>query len=210
MNFDDLYVSSGEKLPRSLASLPCGPRLDKFHELLRRLKSMLSLSCGDGVRVHESSEGKAVVADARGGSFKGAFMVSASTNEVTVSLGTINDRVPVIGAKSLDAIPAPKLKITPGGNADRRSWIALRVTLDRGAGDSPTLEIGEAENAISIVHVTDLRSADPLIGLHAIAMLVWSEQRTIKAIHQITYFSQQHASTRDARTNRIRHLFWPA
>ncbi len=201
MDVRDLYVRKGEPV------LPAWNRLLAWARQFR-------LCAARGIRFTRTPNGTFVVAEQTVLSWDHPFRVQVSDAEALITLGTINKLVPTIDGVGLDALSAPKLKITGGPNGDLRSWICVDVQVDLKSG----MINPEGENSIIITHVGEL---DPRTseggspdngrgtGRHPLAMLIWSDKSTIRRAHQITHFNQQHRFVAGTDGQPSRHLFWP-
>ena len=196
MNLDDLKAKPGE------------PVLPKYNALIRRLGSIVNAKAGRGIRARQSDLGTTYVADVPGGGvFVPSFKVRLTADAITVGLGTVNARVPVMRGIALDDANPPSIPMRLlGSNAENRSWIALSVVIDYATG-----ELLPDDEAISVVQRPDLANTEPGIAVHPLAMLIWKD-KSISAVHQITMHDLQYAAVRitDPARVRYRHLFWPA
>jgi len=180
------------------------------------VKSFSEFSSGTGVRIHRYPQGINVVADRGSSSFGGAFGVRVAGMEATVGLGTVEDVTPSIGGARIDDETIPKLKIDGGPNEQLRSWIAVKVTVDPEAPDAKIDP--EDPESLQIIHTNDLSSSSPSLLLSAssssallpLAMLIWSDTKTISRVRQIVFFNQRHRFTRATQTATARHTFWAA
>lgn len=202
-----LRVKSGDPITRQLWN----GLLDLCAALV---KSFSEFSSGTGVRIHRYPQGINVVADRGSSAFRGAFSVRVAGLEAVVGLGTVSDIVPAVGDVRIDAKELPKLKIDGGPNEQLRSWIAVRAAVDPSA-DDPKLN-PEDPAALQIIHTNDLSLAvdgsplPPGVALEALAMLIWSDTKTISRVHQIVYFNQRLVITRTAAASPVKLAFEPA
>ena len=198
MDVRELYVQRGDAI------------LPAWNKLLNWAKQFRVLA-GRGIRLTRTPNGTYIVADLQASTWDHPFRVMLSGKEVTVGMGTLNNRIPTINGVALDGAQAvPKLKLASGPNAELRSWVCLQVRVDLQSGEINT----DDENAMSIVHKTDIENglpSDGIIGLHALAMLVWNPDRSsVKRLHQVTHFHLQHRWLKGTNQQPARHLFWPA
>ena len=198
MDVRELYVQRGDAI------------LPAWNKLLNWAKQFRVLA-GRGIRLTRTPNGTYIVADLQASTWDHPFRVMLSGKEVTVGTGTLNNRIPTINGVPLDGAQAvPKLKLASGPNAELRSWVCLQVRVDLQSGEINT----DDENAMSIVHKTDIENglpSDGIIGLHALAMLVWNPDRSsVKRLHQVTHFHLQHRWLKGTNQQPARHLFWPA
>ncbi len=145
--------------------------------------------------------------------FRGAFFCwQAGAHAAHVSLGTINNDVPLLDGISLDGYNADKQKARVpdidlslvGPGVDLRSWLCLQVRVDLTTGKPPIVDGKPDRNALTIVHLNDLSTwfSNGLAlddgegrGIKPIAMIVWQNGATIQRIHQLTWFNQAHSFT---------------
>jgi len=198
MDVRELYVQRGDAI------------LPAWNKLLNWAKQFRVLA-GRGIRLTRTPNGTYIVAELQASAWDHPFRVMLSGKEVTVGMGTLNNRIPTINGVALDGAQAvPKLKLTSGPNAELRSWVCLQVRVDRQTGEINT----DDENPVSIVHKNDIENglpSDGSIGLHALAMLVWNSDRSsVKRLHQVTHFHLQHRWLKGTDQQPSRHLFWPA
>ncbi len=198
MDVRELYVQRGDAI------------LPAWNKLLNWAKQFRVLA-GRGIRLTRTPNGTYIVAELQASAWDHPFRVMLSGKEVTVGMGTLNNRIPTINGVALDGAQAvPKLKLTGVPNAELRSWVCLQVRVDRHSGEINT----DDENAVSIVHKNDIENglpSDGSIGLHALAMLVWNPDRSsVKRLHQVTHFHLQHRWLKGIDQQPARHLFWPA
>ena len=198
MDVRELYVQRGDAI------------LPAWNKLLNWAKQFRVLA-GRGIRLTRTPNGTYIVADLQASTWDHPFRVMLSGKEVTVGMGTLNNRIPTINGVALDGAQAvPKLKLASGPNAELRSWVCLQVRVDLQSGEINT----DDENAMSIVHKNNIENglpSDGIIGLHALAMLVWNPDRSsVKRLHQVTHFHLQHRWLKGTNQQPARHLFWPA
>ena len=205
MNVKELEVAVGA---------PIRPAWQRLRAWVRSLPEVPVTS--GNVRVHRSPGQTSVVAETQPALFKGAFAVRISGLQATLGDGLLNGLVPTINGKPMDGVDAsgaqgarPVLDLASGPNARLRSWIALKVT------GSDTGEIDPNDpTAVQVIHTNDLQPGTgnqaPGTGLHALAMLVWTDQSAINRVRQIVYFSQQHAYRPKTASRPAQHLFWSA
>jgi hypothetical protein len=198
MDVRELYVQRGDAI------------LPAWNKLLNWTKQFRVLA-GRGIRLTRTPNGTYIVADLQASTWDHPFRVMLSGKEVTVGMGTLNNRIPTINGVPLDGAQAvPRLKLASGPNAELRSWVCLQVRVDRQTGEINT----DDENALSIVHKNDIENgllSDGTAGLHALAMLVWNPDRSsVKRLHQVTHFHLQHRWLKGTDQQPARHLFWPA
>ncbi len=198
MDVRELYVQRGDAI------------LPAWNKLLNWAKQFRVLA-GRGIRLTRTPNGTYIVADLQASTWDHPFRVMLSGKEVTVGTGTLNNRIPTINGVPLDGAQAvPKLKLASGPNAELRSWVCLQVRVDLQSGEINT----DDENAMSIVHKNNIENglpSDGIIGLHALAMLVWNPDRSsVKRLHQVTHFHLQHRWLKGTNQQPARHLFWPA
>lgn len=202
MNVRALEVARGEPIQ------PAWMRLKAW------VKSLPDVPVTSGkTRVHRTPTQTTVVAETQSAAFQGRFAVRISGMEATVGEGELQGitptikRVPISGVEANGkTVDKPRLKIVGGPNAGLRSWIALQVTAND-AGDVDTKD----PEAVSIIHTNDLKAArEGGKGIHALAMLVWSDKTSIKRVRQIVYMDQQHAYRPKTAERPAKHLFWPA
>jgi hypothetical protein len=203
MDVRELYVQRGD------AILPAWNKLLNWAKQFR-------VFAGRGIRLTRTPNGTYIVADLQASTWDHPFRVSLGGKELTIGMGTLNNRIPTINGLPLDGAQAgkaqavPKLKLTSGPNAELRSWVCLQLRVDRQSGEISA----DDENAVSIVHKSDIENglpSDGSIGLHALAMLVWNSDRSsVKRLHQVTHFHLQHRWLKGTDPQPARHLFWPA
>ena len=203
MDVRELYVQRGD------AILPAWNKLLNWAKQFR-------VFAGRGIRLTRTPNGTYVVADLQASAWDHPFRVTLGSKELTVGIGTLNNRIPTINGVPLDgaqagkAHAAPKLKLTSGPNAELRSWVCLQVRVDRQTGEINA----DDENAVTIIHRNDIENSlpsDGSIGLHALAMLVWNSDRSsVRRLHQVTHFNLQHRWLKGSNEQPARHLFWPA
>ena len=197
MDVRELYVQRGDAI------------LPAWNKLLNWAKQFRVLA-GRGIRLTRTPNGTYIVADLQASTWDHPFRVMLGGKEVTVGMGTLNNRIPTINGVPLDGAQAvPRLKLASGPNAELRSWVCLQVRVDRQSGEINT----DDETAVSIVHKNDIENglpSDGIIGLHALAMLVWNPDRSsVKRLHQVTHFHLQHRWLKGTNQQPARHLFWP-
>jgi len=198
MDVRELYVQRGD------AILPAWNKLLNWAKQFR-------VFAGRGIRLTRTPNGTYVVADLQASTWDHPFRVTLGSKELTIGMGTLNNRIPTINGVALDGAQAvPKLKLASGPNAALRSWVCLQVRVDRQSGEINT----DDENAVSIVHRNDIENdlpSDGTVGMHALAMLVWNPDRSsVKRLHQVTHFHLQHRRLKGTDQQLARHLFWPA
>ena len=199
MNVKELEVAVGA---------PIRPAWQRLRAWVRSLPEVPVTS--GNVRVHRSPGQTSVVAETQPALFKGAFAVRIRAQQATMGDGLLNGMVPTINGTPMDGVdasgtqgPRPVLDLSSGPNARLRSWIALQVRVtDAGEIDpnDPT--------AVQIIHTNDLTATKD--GLHALAMLVWTDPSAINRVRQIVYFNQQHAYRPKTASRPAQHLFWSA
>ena len=189
MNLRDLHVKKGDPV------LPAWNRLLAWAGQFR-------LFAGRGVRLTRTPNGTFIVVEQKSAPWDHPFKVMVGDNEATVLMGTLNNLVPTIAGKPLDAESPPRLKINGGPNAELRSWICLDVRVDAKTGVIN-------EKGVVIAHAREAESRES--GRHPLAMLVWNTDRaTVRRVHQITHFNLQHRFIKGQAGKPSRHLFWPA
>lgn len=203
MDVRELYVQRGD------AILPAWNKLLNWAKQFR-------VFAGRGIRLTRTPNGTYVVAEPQASAWDHPFRVTLGGKELTVGIGTLNNRIPTINGVPLDGAQAgkahatPKLKLTSGPNAELRSWVCLQLRVDRQTGEINA----DDENAVIIIHRNDIENSlpsDGSIGLHALAMLVWNSDRSsVRRLHQVTHFNLQHRWLKGTSQQPARHLFWPA
>lgn len=177
---------------------PGGDPRPVIRALARDIRRYKVVTSGD-VRIIQRRDGVEVVVPDRTPSLRGAFWVNLpSTFEITVDTGRLAGRLPWIGSVRIDgqrengkAGAVPRLAISGPPNADRLSYVALRVLAD----DQGQWDPVETPSDLQVVHVADLllpveeRRAG---GLLPLAELAWDAAgRTPQRVRQMVYFDQR-------------------
>lgn len=158
---------------------------------------------GDGVRLRQTPDGT-LISCSVWKPWSHPFKVSLSGDTATVGRGLVDGVEPKIkgvpiGGDPANGKPQPKLEIRePEFDEEGRGWIAVEVTCD-----SEKWDVTEA----TIVQVADLKSADPLKGLHPLAMIRDTGGATM-TLFQIAHFNLQHRADVREGGKAARHFFW--
>ena len=186
----DLFVRPGQRLTAVL-----------WNSLAAACRQARIIS-GDGIRVRQTPDGT-LISCSIWQPWNHPFKVSLSGTSATIGRGLVDGIEPTIKDVPIggeEGKSQPKLEFkSPKFDKDGRGWIAVEVTCDK---EKWTV------TSATIVQVGELKTDDPLKGLHPIAML----RRTADSISlfQITFFNLQHrADVRDGG-KASRHFFWPA
>lgn len=183
---------------RSLEVRPGEAIEPAWRRLQAWVKSLRMVQGGDGLRVHRGANQTTVVADLRTASFKGAFAVRLAGTEATIGEGTVEGMAPSINGVLISDPSPPVLAIAGPPNAALRSWIALRADPGKDGLLDP-----ENKAALTLIHTNDL--SEP--GLHAVAMIIWSDKSIVARFRQILYFDQSYLFVPATPTSPARHLF---
>lgn len=215
MQPEDFYAKDRE---------PVRPKLKALAMFVAREWERLSVG-GEGWRLHQSANGRALVADAEAATYRGAFFVSLrGTDEAVISPGRVNGVMPSIDGVRLDGTKVstgrddpggvPKLSLSEGPGEDGYSHVCLSVRMDASTGEFST-----APDAVSIVHLPELDGRlvaggsidDPeLGGIHPLAEIEWDAAgRAPLRKRQISYFDQEHAFQSGGDGKAARHVFVP-
>lgn len=183
--FEQLYAKPGDSKRR------------KFNQLVNWLeakKRAAQLAAGPNIRLARSSAGTAVIADGEGESWAHPWRPSLrGRNELVIAPGTVNDRIPQIDGKALDAMPAPALKLG-GPGVMNRSYVVVTARIDREGS------LVDDDTALTIRHVTEppAQRTDSTV----IALIVWADARTIRAVHPVAHFDLTLETDRSGQTTR--------
>lgn len=205
---DSLRVKEGDPITRKLWN----GLLDLVALVAR---SFAGLQSGTAVRLQRYPGGVNVVADVSPGTFTGRFTVRLSGKEATIGAGEIDGITPRINGVKIDgyddsgkAVAQPRLKISGAPNSELRSWICAVVAVD----PETKLPVKDDPSAVTIAHLNsrtaspDLQvSAGAEIGICPLALLIWSDTKTISRFRQIKYFDQhvKYTPATDATLSRI-------
>jgi hypothetical protein len=205
----------------SLKAKPGERVAPKWEALIRYLRRLTQLRAGRDVRLKSGPDGTSIIADKRGSLFVPHFKVSLQAQLARVGPGLISGRMPLVSGIRLDGKtvdgksdkPVPGLPLTGGPSADLRSWVVVTVRVNPETG-----QLVEAEEALGLAHRNDVleRLANGYCvdergaGFYPLAMLVWSDKKTVLKVHQNTMHDLQHAYVRAESSRPARHYFWPA
>lgn len=188
-----LFVKPGQRITAAL-----------WNKMAAAARSCRILA-GDGVRLRQTPDGTLISCSAWT-PWNHPFKVSLSGTSATIGRGLVDGIEPKIkdipiGGDEAEGKGQPKLEIRqPKFDDEGRGWIAVEVTCD-----GEKWEVTDA----TIVQVADIKSADPLKGLHPLAMLRDAGNGTM-TLFQIEYFNLQHRADVRESGKGARHFFWPA
>lgn len=175
------------------------------NRMARQLRSRSNLQSGNGIRVHHSVEGSVVIAERRGGAFRGSFGIRlAGGLRFSCEFGAVGGIVPQIQGVSLDGkngrgdkAAVPVVQMESGPNEQMRSWACLQVALDPASRSM----IEQGQDMPTIVHRNDVHihfkngywvNSEDNLGCYPLAMFVWRNETSVEMAHQIVFFNQRH------------------
>lgn len=180
---------------------------------LQREEQAARVQLGRSARRMRTPMGTAITFDAPAQQWPHPFKASLAGSKISVRPGVVSNLTPGINGVALDDDKAtPQLVIEGGPNDELRSFVCIRALVAEELGAIDPMD----KTALSMLHVPDITTAAAedeagvLAGWHAIAMLKWSDTKTVRQIFQITHHNLQHKFYAATSTRAAQHVFFPA
>lgn len=156
---------------------------------------------GVGTRLTVTMQGTAVSAEPGGQTFAHPFRPALSGSHVTLSLGTVEGRVPTINGVPLSNSSPPRLQLDAAkANTNGESWVCVEVHPSADGQLAP-------ESKVEIVHTSEIRSIDPLLGRGELCMILWRDRRPFKALPIAMFNLRYERVMPPPGAGTVRHLF---